>query len=372
LSGSSNGGQEQAYRALRESEELHRVTLGEISDAVFLTDDSGLFTFVCPNVNVIFGYLPDEVRAKGRIGALLGEGLFERAELKARGEIRNIERDVWPKSGNPRHLLIHVKTVAIREGTVLYTCRDITERHLAQEALRLARLELAHASRLALVGQLMGSIAHEVNQPLTAIIANADAGLLTLDDRTRTDHTDLRGILADIRSEGELATDIVSRVRALVRKHPIERRLLDLSELAGDTLRLIASEVQRRNVRVKAELPPSLPAVEADRVSLQQVLLNLVFNAMDAMEDIDEDERWIDVRTRRVNGGVEFEVSDNGHGIPAEALERIFDPFFTTKSEGIGLGLVIAKSIVEEHRGSIRADRRASRGATFRVSLPAR
>lgn len=370
MSESSNGGREEAYRALRESEELHRVTLSEISDAVFLTDRAGSFKFVCPNANVIFGYVPDEISAMGHIGALLGEDLFDRTALETRGEIRNIERDVWPKSGDPRHLLIHVKSVSILEGTHLYTCRDITERHLAQEALRTARLELAHASRLALVGQLMGSIAHEVNQPLTAIIANADAGLLTI-DRGTTAVDSLRGLLADVRSEGQLAADILGRVRALVRKYPLDRQPLDLSNLANETLQLIGGEVQRRKVKLRTDLPPALPAVEADRVSLQQVLLNLVFNAMDAMDGVAEDERWIDVRARRVDGGVEVEVSDNGHGIPAETLGKIFDPFFTTKSEGIGLGLVITKSIVEEHHGSIWADARDSGGATFRVSLPA-
>lgn len=367
---SSNGGRERAYEALRESEELHRVTLSEISDAVFLTDDAGTFTYICPNVNVIFGYVPDEVRALGRIGALLGGDLFDRAELDARGEIPNIERDVRSKSGAECKLLIHVKLVSIKEGTVLYTCRDVTERSRAQEELRLARLELAHASRLALAGQLMGSIAHEVDQPLTAIVANADAGLLLL-ERGAWDAGEIRNILTDIRSAGHLAGDLVSRLLALVRKQRLAREAIDLSALTEETLKLMGSEIQRRHVTLWTQLLPSPPTVEGDRVSLQQVLLNLVFNAMDAMDDLDEGERQIRVRTRRVGGRVEVEVTDNGHGIPSEERSRIFDPFFTTKREGIGLGLVIAKSIVEEHEGSIWADDVAPRGATFHVSLPA-
>ena len=176
----TNGGRERAYRALHDSEELHRVTLSSISDAVFLTDDDGQFTFICPNVDVIFGYVPDEVQAMVRISRLLGENLFDRSELAARGEIRNIEREVVSKSGEHRSLLIHLKEVSIRGGTVLYSCRDVTDRRHAEEELRTVRQELAHASRLALLGELMASIGHEINQPLAAIRSNASAGLLLL------------------------------------------------------------------------------------------------------------------------------------------------------------------------------------------------
>ena len=150
----TNGAAARAYQALRESEELHRLTLSAISDAVFLSDDEGAFTFICPNMDIIFGYAPDEVQAMGRIGRLLGDNLFDRAELAARGEIRNIERDVVSKSGEPRALLIHLKKVAIHSSTVLYSCRDVTERKHAEDELRSTRLDLVHASRLALLGEL--------------------------------------------------------------------------------------------------------------------------------------------------------------------------------------------------------------------------
>ena len=176
MSEPTNGGRERAYQALRESEELHRATLSNISDAVFITDDAGRFTFICPNVDVIFGYVPDEVQAMARISRLLGENLFDPAQLAAQGEIRNIEREITSKSGGRRTILVLLKAVSIQGGTVLYSCRDITERRHAEDELRVARQDLAHAGRLALVGELIASIAHEINQPLASITANASAG----------------------------------------------------------------------------------------------------------------------------------------------------------------------------------------------------
>src|SRR5262245_41938514 len=233
MSDGTNGGRDEAFQALRDSEELHRATLGSISDAVFLTDADGVFTFVCPNVDVIFGYVPDEVRAMTRIGRLLGEELFDRAELAARGEIRNLEREVTSKSGVRRTVLVHVKAVSIKGATVLYTCRDITERKQAEEELRAARNDLAHASRLALVGELMASIAHDITQPLTSILANARAGLRLLDAEARpADGRQLRDILGDVCDQSRLAGEFVARLRALVRKRPMELRALDVNDVA--------------------------------------------------------------------------------------------------------------------------------------------
>ncbi len=372
MSGSTNGGRARAYRALRESEELHRATLSNISDAVFLTDDAGAFTFVCPNVDVIFGYAPDEVLAMTRIGRLLGEDLFDRAELAARGEIQNLEREVTSKSGARRTVLIHLKEVSIKGATVLYTCRDITERKQAEEELRAARLDLAHASRLALAGELLASIAHEINQPLMSILANAGAGLLLLDAQARPDETpQLRSIFGDLCDQSRRAADVIERLRALVRKRPIELRALDVNDVARSTLRLVEGDARRRGITLCAELAPSLPIVAADRVCLEQVLLSLMVNAMDAMDEVAvKGERRLTVTTSRREDAVELAVSDFGHGIPAEGLAKLFDAFFTTKEDGLGLGLAIARSIVEVHHGQIWAENHGGGGATFRFTVP--
>jgi PAS domain S-box-containing protein len=368
----TNGGRTQAYQALRESEELHRATLSHISDAVFLTDDHGAFTFVCPNVDVIFGYAPDEVQAMTQISRLLGDNLFDRAELATRGEIRNLERQVTAKSGELRTILIHVKTVAVQRGTVLYTCRDITERKHAEDELRAARLDLAHASRLILVGELMASIAHEINQPLTSILTNTDAGLRWLGAAAPGETwAELRDVLSDIHDQGRRAVDVIARLRLLVGKRPVELRALDVNDVANDMLRLVAADARRRRVVLRAELAPSLPTVPADRVCLQQVVLNLILNAMDAMDHMTAEERQLTVQTHHHGDAIEIAVRDRGHGIEADRLPKLFDAFFTTKKEGLGLGLSIARSIVEAHGGRIWAEDHGGRGATFGLTLPA-
>lgn len=367
----TNGARERAYRALRDSEELHRLTLSNISDAVFLTDDEGAFTFICPNVDIIFGYAPDEVQAMGRISRLLGDNLFDRVELAARREIRNIERDVVSKSGEHRALLIHLKQVSIQSSTVLYSCRDVTERKHAEDELRTARLDLVHASRLALLGELMASIAHEINQPLTSILANASAGLMHLDDPSKLDSLDgLREILADVHERARIAGDTIARLRSLAGKRPLERQSLNVNEVVGDILRFIGGDARRRGVALRTDLRATLPVISADRVSLQQVLLNLALNAMDAMDHLPPAERQLVIRTHHTDHAVEIEVIDRGHGIPSDRLPRLFDAFFTTKRDGIGLGLPIARSIVEAHGGRIWAEAPDGGGATFRLNLP--
>jgi PAS domain S-box-containing protein len=368
MSGPTNGGRARAYRALRESEELHRATLESISDAVFLTDDDGVFTFICPNVDVIFGYAPDEVQAMQRIDRLFGEPAFDRLELAARGEIRNIERHVVSRSGDRRTVLVHLKSVSIQGGTVLYTCRDITEHRRIEHALRAARLELAHASRLALVGELLGSIAHEIKQPLAAILNNASAGLHQLNGAAQD--WELRETFRDIQTDGRRTVEIIERLRSLMDKKPLERVAVDINAVVTEMGRLVEGDAERRHVTLEFDLG-ALPNVVADRVSLQQVVLNLLMNGMDAMDGLPADERRLNVRTRLGNDEVEVAVSDVGRGIPDEERARLFEPFYTTKPGGLGLGLSIARSIVEAHGGRITVGEHARRGTTFSVALPA-
>ena len=319
---------------------------------------------------MIFGYVPDEVQAMARIEGLLGKNLFDRARLAALG--RNQERRARDhgEGGERRHLLVHIKEVSIKGSSVLYVCRDVTERMNAVEELRAARVTLAHASRLALVGQFAASIAHEINQPLTSICNNASAGLHLLQKESHAAQADeLREIFGDISEESRRAVDVIERVRALAGRRPLDRQTLDVNEVAREIVRLVGSEARRRGVTLRTELEPSLPAIAANRVCLQQVMLNLMMNAMDAM-DAESEQRQVIVRTRRLDADVEVAVSDSGHGISPDHAPRLFDAFFTTKEEGLGLGLAIVRSIVEAHDGRIWADYYAGRGATFHLTLP--
>jgi signal transduction histidine kinase len=204
-----------------------------------------------------------------------------------------------------------------------------------------------------------------------SILSNAGAGLLLLEAGKGNGGTaQLREIFGDVQDRALFAADIIKRLRAFLRKRPLELRTLDVNEVASDMLRLVAGDARRRSVAVCAELAPGLPAVAADRVCLQQVVLNLIVNAMDAMDEVAAEERRVTVRTRRQAHAVEVAVSDTGSGIRADRLPKLFDAFFTTKAEGIGLGLAIARSIAEAHGGQISAEDHGGRGATFRLTLP--
>jgi PAS domain S-box-containing protein len=369
MGGPTNGGRSRALHALRESEALHRAVLTNVSDAVFLTDDDGRFTFVCPNVDVIFGFVPDEVQAMGHIGGLLGENLFDLPRLKTEGEIRNVEREVVSKTGARRNLLIHIKSVSIEGGTVLYACRDVTERKTAENEARNARLELNHATRLALIGELLASIMHEVKQPITAVSINAYAGLRLLSGEAEAAGTDLRDILSDIGEQTRHAGAVIERLQMLARKQAFELEVLDVDEVLRDLANLIGGESRRRRVRLLLELDASDVKVMADRVCLRQVILNLLFNAMDAVGEVDH-ERLVVARTRRTGDGVEITVSDNGPGISPEHAAKIFDAFFTTKKNGVGLGLAVSRSLAEAQGGQLVVADTTDRGATFLFTLP--
>jgi PAS domain S-box-containing protein len=371
MGGPTNGGRSRALRALRDSDELHRAVLANISDAVFLTDDNGEFTFVCPNVDVIFGFVPDEVQDMANIEKLLGANLFDPERLAVEGEIRNVEREITAKSGHRRTVLIQIKKVAIDVGTVLYACRDITERKVAEVEARSVRLELNHASRLALIGELVASIVHEVKQPLTSLAANADAALVMLDqERLPASLANLREILTDIHDQSLDTATVIERLRMMTRREAFELELLEIDEVVRGLTILIAGEARARRVRLDLELGAEAVKVRADRVCLRQVILNLLLNALDAVEQVDH-ERLIVARTRQAGNMVELTVSDNGPGVSPQHAAKIFDTFFTTKKSGVGLGLALSRSLAEAQGGRLALAETNDRGATFSFTLPA-
>jgi two-component system sensor kinase FixL len=231
-------------------------------------------------------------------------------------------------------------------------------------------MELAHTARVSTMGELAASVAHELNQPLGAILANAEAAELFLQqDPPALD--ELRAILADIRKDDERAGEVIRRMRALLRKRELERQPLDINSLVEDVLQMVSGDAALRGVSLAADLGPVLPQVSGDRVHLQQVLLNLILNGMDAMAGQPRERRRISVRTRLgADGRVELAVIDSGPGIEPDRLPRLFEPFYTTKPNGMGMGLSIARTIVQAHHGRIWAENNASGGAVFRIALP--
>jgi len=246
---------------------------------------------------------------------------------------------------------------------------DITEQRRVEREIAQQRDELTHLSRVAALGEMAGSLAHEINQPLTAILSNARAAQRLMASEN-PDLIELRAIVGDIVDDDKRSGEIIHRLRTLLRKGEVQRGPLDVNNVVTDVLRLTRNELVNRGVVASTELAPNLPSLLGDRIQLQQVLLNLVMNACDAMDGNGGSHQLI-VRTRVADGaGVEVSVSDSGRGIPAADLERIFDPFVTSKEHGMGLGLSVCRTIVAAHGGRLWAESVDGRGATLRFALP--
>ncbi len=257
-------------------------------------------------------------------------------------------------------------------GTIAWWAFSKHHRELAElERTRQQQSELAHLSRVTMLGELSGSLAHELNQPLTAILSNAQAAQRFL-AHDNADLDEVRDILKDIVDEDKRAGEVIRRLRLLLKKGEVQHQPLDLNEVVLEVLKLVRSDLVNQGVTAQTELAPGLPVLHGDRVQLQQVLLNLVINACDAMSGVATADRQFIVRTKPAYGqGVEASVSDCGDGIPADKLEQVFEPFFTTKAHGMGLGLSVCRTIITAHGGKLWVTNNAARGATFHFTLPA-
>ncbi|HSS16636.1 MAG TPA: ATP-binding protein [Candidatus Dormibacteraeota bacterium] len=248
---------------------------------------------------------------------------------------------------------------------------DITKRKQAEEQAARQRNEMAHLSRVSTLGELSGSIAHELSLPLSAILSNAQAAQRILANG-QVDHTELREILNEVVSEDKRACEVIRRLRLWLKKGEVQQHSLRINNVVQDVLKLLRSDLIDQKVTVDCELARNLPAVIGDPVQLQQVLVNLVVNACDAMTDCNTAERRLLIRTGTENGSgaVVVSVTDRGGSIPAEKMKQIFEPFFSTKAKGMGLGLSVCHSIIAAHRGQLWTTNNADCGATFHFSLP--
>jgi PAS domain S-box-containing protein len=246
---------------------------------------------------------------------------------------------------------------------------DITTRKKAELEEQRHRDELAHVSRVSMMGQLASALAHELNQPLGAILRNAEAAELFV-QASPPDLQEVRAILADIRKDDQRAGEVIDRMRALLKRRESQWSELDLNAVAEEVAGLLRFDAEARRVKLTLELSRSVSGVRGDRVQLQQVLLNLILNAMDAMNECEAGRRCVEIGVRPREGEVEVAVSDSGHGILAANVKRLFEPFFTTKPSGMGLGLAISHTIIQAHGGRLWAENNPDGGATFRFTLP--
>ena len=258
------------------------------------------------------------------------------------------------------------------DGTLMRgVVRDVSAGRRAQDESHELRRELAHVGRVSMLGQLASALAHELSQPLGAILRNAEAAELLLRSVT-PDLEEIRAIVGDIQRDDRRAGAVIERLRAMMKRHPPEFQAVAVDGLLQDVKSLAGSDAASRHIALECVVDPGVPAVSGDRVQLSQVLLNLVLNGMDAVANRPAMLRKVLLHGRSDGrGAVELCVRDSGHGIPDEAISRIFEPFYTTKSHGMGMGLSISRTIVEAHGGRMAASNCSAGGAEFRVSLPA-
>jgi PAS domain S-box-containing protein len=297
-------------------------------------------------------------------------------QARLTGSPFDYEHRLMMPDGSIKYINMVAHAAPDQDGLLEYigAVQDVTQRRLAEQALSKARSELAHVSRVTTLGELAASIAHEVNQPLTAVINNANACLCILPD-SASDLEEVRNALAEIIEDADRASAVIARVRQLAKKTPSDRALLYVKDVVADVLALARYESTNRNVTILADFADDLPLVLGDRVQLQQVLLNLVVNGMDAMNTVEESKRilTISVRSEIQDGKLKclLIVKDAGTGFKVDEMNLIFEAFYTTKQEGMGMGLAISRSIIESHGGRLWAESKQGSGATFLFSLPA-
>jgi len=366
----------EAEEALREAETTLKAIIDSTADMIWSVDPNsfGLLTF---NAGLI-----DYFSEKG--GLRLSRGMRPE-DLFPAGEQAQQWRSFYQRAlqegpftteyqahadGNVLQLSFNVVKRDDRIFGVSIFGKDVTRRKQVEAELLRQRAELAHVSRVSTLGELAASVAHELNQPLGAILANAEAAELFLEQEPPP-LDELRAILAAICKDDERAGEVIRRMRNLLRKRDLERVPVDMNSLVEDVLQLVSGDASLRGVSLSADLAPGLPKVYGDRVHLQQVLLNLIINGMDAMAGQSCERRRLRVQTRAgAENQMELAVTDSGHGVESEKLKRLFEPFFTTKPNGMGMGLSIARTIIEAHHGRIWAENNTSGGATFRILLP--
>ena len=361
---------------VRHADAMFRAALEAAPDAIFLVDGEGRIQLANARASLMFGFSNEELLELS-LGTLVPEWSHRPERRKYTStpapapavERRAPTRELLARRRDGVPVPVELALSPVDGGLLLASVSDITERLRSEHESAQQRNELAHLSRVAMIGEMSSSLAHELNQPLTAILSNSQAALRFLAAGPGHDQ-DLRETLTDIAASGTRAGDVIRRLRAMLRKEETEQEPVDINQLISEVMQLYRSDLINRGVTVLQLLENDLPEAVGDRVQLQQVLLNLVINACDAMAGL-AGERKLTIMSRSLGDDeVEFSVWDVGPGLAASSLEKVFEPFVTSKQDGMGLGLSVCKTIVKSHGGRIWAEDNDGPGASFHVALP--
>jgi PAS domain S-box-containing protein len=359
-----------SQEALRQSEERNRAILRAVPDLMFVFSNDGVYLdFHAKDPTELL--VPPEAFLGKKMRDVMPPLLVDSFSQAFERALATNEPERLEYSLDLSHERRFFEACIVRCDTdkLLSIVRDITDRKRAELDAAAQRQELAHLNRVLILAEQSGALAHELSQPLAAILANAQAARHLL-DRTPLDLDELRETLDDVIKSDKRAGMVIHRLRELLKKSNAVLQPLDLNEVTREVLDLTHSDLLLRRMPITTALSPGIPPVLGDRVQLQQVILNLLINACDAMSAVDPAERELKLTTVADDECVQIAISDRGVGIPEGALDSVFDPFVTHRAEGLGLGLAISRSIVVAHRGRIQAENNADRGATFRCFLP--
>ncbi|HKF41786.1 MAG TPA: PAS domain S-box protein [Thermoanaerobaculia bacterium] len=369
-----------ATRAAEQAEERFRLVVEASPSAMVMVDGEGRIALVNTQTEAVFGYRREELLGRS-VETLIPERfhsrhLFDRKAYLGAPTSRAMGagRELFGRRKDGREVPVEVglNPIHSQEGVfALASIIDISERQRAEQELNRQRSELAHLSRVTMLGELSGSLAHELNQPLSAILTNAQAARRFL-ARSPANLDEVSQILGDIVEQDKRAGEVIRRLRLLLTKGQVHPQPLDLDDAILEALRLVRSDLLDQGVVVNTDFTPAASSVRGDRIQIQQVVLNLVRNGCDAMAGLERSRRLLTISTAGDGAGfVQVSVSDHGTGIPADHLPRLFEPFFTSKPEGMGLGLAVCRSIVEAHSGRLWAENLPAGGARFHFTLPA-
>lgn len=364
-------------KALLESEKQYRGLFENAIIGIYKTTPDGKIVVANPTLVKMLGYSSFEELAEHNLEkekfTFYERSLFKEM-LEQDGEIIGLESKWIRKDGNMLNVVENTKAIRDKNGKIIHyegTVEDITKQKKLEANIQELREELVHVSRVTTMGEIVASLAHEINQPLTAILSNIQAAQRFLDGNT-PNLDEVSEILSDVVKDNKRAVEVITRLRALLKKDVINFRPLDINEVIKEIISFVQSDMIRKNVAIVTELVANIPLILGDRVQIQQVILNLIMNGAEAMADTEPAQRKLIIRTEKQDEqNVKVAVQDLGTGFNVDTIEHMFDPFYTTKPKGIGMGLWISRSIIEVHKGFLQAENNSDKGATFWFVIPA-